>query len=98
MLSLDKVVQFVVQVGVVVLGACQKSPQPARKPARRGTAASNNRVHLPILIAAPSTPSSGTRSQGTAWVRILSCCTVGRTPAVQRHERGDAGRREFACR
>jgi hypothetical protein len=40
-------------------GACQKSPQPARRPADKqtvtGAAASiNRRAHLPILIAAPS--------------------------------------------
>jgi hypothetical protein len=36
-------------------GASQKSPQPARS----GAAASNNRAHLPIFIAAPRTPYSG---------------------------------------
>jgi hypothetical protein len=37
---------------VVLLGACQKSPQPAKN----GAAASNNRAHFPIFIAAPFAP------------------------------------------
>jgi len=42
-----------------VLGACQKSPHPVRKQAKTGAAANNNRVQLPILIAAPFAPLSG---------------------------------------
>jgi hypothetical protein len=42
-----------------VLGACQKSPHPVRKQAKTGAAANNNRVQLPILIAAPFAPHSG---------------------------------------
>jgi hypothetical protein len=41
-----------VRVKLVLLslpGACQKSPQPTRS----GAAASSNRAHFPILIAAP---------------------------------------------
>jgi hypothetical protein len=38
---------------VPVVGDCQKFPQPARS----GVAASNNRAHFPILIAAPPTIS-----------------------------------------
>ncbi|MGA2888503.1 MAG: hypothetical protein ABSE51_10660 [Terracidiphilus sp.] len=38
-----------VKLVVPVLGFCQKSPQPAKS----GAAASNNRVHFPIFIAAP---------------------------------------------
>ena len=39
-------------------GACQKSPQPAKRPAKTLTAAgaatrANTRTHLPIFIAAP---------------------------------------------
>jgi hypothetical protein len=35
-------------------GACQKSPQPTRKPASTGAVASNNkRSHLPIFISTP---------------------------------------------
>jgi hypothetical protein len=37
---------------LVLLGACQKSPHPAKS----GTAASNNRAHFPIFIAAPRSP------------------------------------------
>lgn len=59
-----------VRVKLVLLllpGASQKSPQPTRS----GTAASSNRAHFPILIAAPlrlfrDIPSSETRLQGIA--------------------------------
>jgi hypothetical protein len=52
------VVQFVVQVVVVVLGACQKFPQPARnqteRPTSAGAASSNHcRALLPMFITAP---------------------------------------------
>jgi hypothetical protein len=40
-------------------GHCQKSPHPVRKQAKTGAAANNNRVQLPILIAAPFAPLSG---------------------------------------
>jgi hypothetical protein len=47
-----------------LLGACQKSPQPARKQAISGVAASINRDHLPIFIAAPLvSPSDYHRQQ-----------------------------------
>jgi hypothetical protein len=36
-------------LALLVFGASQKSPQPARN----GAAASNNRAHFPIFIAAP---------------------------------------------
>jgi hypothetical protein len=58
---------------VLPLGACQKSPQPA-KPATNGAAASNNHAHFPIFIAAPLAPYSAARSQVTASPRILSRC------------------------
>jgi hypothetical protein len=44
-----------VKPAVVLLGACQKFPQPARN----GATASNNLAHLPIFIAAPRTQYSG---------------------------------------
>jgi hypothetical protein len=53
-------------------GACQKSPHPAKS-----GAATNNHAHLLIFIAAPFAPSSGTLSQVTACVRILSCRPSG---------------------
>ena len=45
-------------VVVVVLGACQKSPQPVRKQARIGVAARKIRAQLPILITTPFAPFS----------------------------------------
>lgn len=39
-------------------GACQKSPQPVRKQARTGAAASKTRDQLPIFITAPFAPFS----------------------------------------
>jgi hypothetical protein len=63
------------------LGACQKSPQPASS-----IAAANNPAQRPIFIAIPFAPSSrcaftGTRSQGIACQRLLSCCRRARNPA-----------------
>jgi hypothetical protein len=56
-------------------GFCQKSPHPARSKA----AAGNAHAHFPIFIAAPLAPYSGcavsgTRFQGNACWRLLSCC------------------------
>jgi hypothetical protein len=62
-----------VKLVLPLLGACQKSPQPA-KPATNGAAASNNHAHFPIFIAAPLAPYSAARSQVTASPRILSRC------------------------
>jgi hypothetical protein len=59
----------------VVGGACQKSPHPARS----GAAASIQRAHVPIFIAAPRTLSShcsGTRSQGIASASMPSCAGI----------------------
>ena len=48
-------------------GACQKSPQPARKPATTGATASNNkRADLPIFISTPSIWASNLCLQGIA--------------------------------
>jgi hypothetical protein len=50
-------VQFVVQVPLPVLvlpGACQKFPQPARS----GAAANSNQAHFPIFISTPHAPLS----------------------------------------
>jgi hypothetical protein len=76
-LGLTFMLPLFVTVKLVLLllpGACQKSPQPARS----GAAASSNHAHFPILIAAPlcifqAFPCFETRLQGIAWARILSC-------------------------
>jgi hypothetical protein len=64
-------------VVVVVFGACQKSPQPARS----GAAASNNRAHLPILIAAPSSAALRLRIRLKSGYRVppagASCLAAG---------------------
>jgi hypothetical protein len=72
---------------VLPLGACQKSPQPA-KPATNGAAASNNHAHFPIFIAAPLAPYLAARSQVTASPRILSRC----------HSSGGAPRAHYGSR
>jgi hypothetical protein len=69
---------LLVRVKLVLLpppGACQKSPQPARRPADKQTAtgaaaAINRRDHLPILIAAPSRPPSGPVRFGLSAFRV----------------------------
>src|ERR1039458_8441617 len=88
-------------MGVVVLGACQKFPQPARsptpaKPPRSGAAASNNRAHFPIFIAAPSlaltgqSRSPGSDLKGTASARAVSLHCYWTRAGVQRPKRRDA--------
>jgi hypothetical protein len=59
-------------------GACQKSPQPVRKPTSVGAAASNsNRVHFPLFIAAPSLALTGqSRSPGSDLKGNASVCVV----------------------
>jgi hypothetical protein len=89
-----------VKVKLVLLlppGASQKSPQPARS----GAAASSNRAHFPILIAAPlrifqAFPCSETRLQGIAWARILSCARRDARVAPP-YRRRDALQPGFAC-
>jgi hypothetical protein len=70
-------------------GACQKSPQPARKPASTGAAANNNRADLPIFITTPfliafkyvplaRLTALSVLFKGIASARILSWCRLGR--------------------
>jgi hypothetical protein len=78
------------------LGACQKSPQPARS-----VAAANNPAQRPIFISAPymsrlpAAPSFRTRSQGIACRRFLSCSRQARDCPKPNID-VDAGRRMFA--
>jgi hypothetical protein len=85
-----------VKLVLPLLGACQKSPQPA-KPATNGAAASNNHARFPIFIAAPLAPYSSACSQVTASPRTLSRCRTAnvRTRPIMEV---DAARREFAYR
>jgi hypothetical protein len=57
------------------LGACQKSPHPARS----GAAASNSLAHCPSFIAAPWSSPAEPRSKGIAFACVLSCYRIRRT-------------------
>jgi hypothetical protein len=63
-----------VKLVVLLLGACQKSPQPAKS-----VAAAIKPIQLPILITAPYAPHMGapsfpgTRLQANACQRLMSC-------------------------
>jgi hypothetical protein len=76
-------------VVLLVLGACQKSPQLVSKQAKIGAAPSNNHPRFPIFIAAPSSAAIRLRHpfqarlQGIARQRILSCRRRLHTPAAQ---------------
>jgi hypothetical protein len=84
-------------------GHSQKSPQPVMKQATSGAAASNNRVQLPIFIAAPLAPHSG----HAIFEDLLTGYRLGahpvplapfRTHALDFHPSNDAAQQEFACR
>ena len=63
------------------LGACQKSPHPARS----GAAASNNFAQLPIFITAPRISPDESCSKGNASQCVLSCCGIRRKSTAHGH-------------
>jgi hypothetical protein len=66
----------------VLLGACQKSPQPARKTTRSGDAAIKYLARLPILIAAPLYRIGAHRVPVSRVLPGRASCLIGRLDAT----------------
>jgi hypothetical protein len=98
--GLTEMTPLLVRVKLVLLpppGACQKSPQPARRQADKqtatGAAASNhNRAHLPIFIFTPWIPAPRLLLQGIALARTALFPRRARTghPSLCKERRASA--------